>query len=103
MDAKPTIFNNDNKVAYLDANKLIYPLVARHWQAGDSFQPLGLGGRSQKLKDFFNNIKLSRFEKELVWLLESDGQICWVVGQRLDERFKISRATEKVVCVKLET
>jgi len=103
MDSKPTTFTNDNKMTYLDADKLVYPLTLRRWEAGDSFQPLGLGGRNKKLKDFFNDIKLSRFEKDLVWLLESDGKICWVLGQRLDERFKLRRATENVICVKIVT
>ncbi|MFN7117004.1 MAG: tRNA lysidine(34) synthetase TilS [Saprospiraceae bacterium] len=91
---QPNAFPNDPFTVYLDAEKLIFPLKLRHWQAGDVFYPLGLSGKSQKLQDFFTNRKLSRFDKERVWLLESGGAICWVVGHRLDERFKISSHTK---------
>jgi tRNA(Ile)-lysidine synthase len=56
-----------------------------------------MGGKRQKLQDFFSNHKLSRFEKDRVWLLESGGEIAWVVGMRLDERFKVTQATKSVV------
>jgi tRNA(Ile)-lysidine synthase len=79
--------------AWLDADKLQFPLRLRHWQPGDWFCPFGMGGKRQKLQDFFSNHKLSRFEKDRVWLLESGGEIAWIVGMRLDERFKVSEAT----------
>ncbi len=82
------------EVAYLDADRLEFPLILRHWQPGDVFQPIGMGGKRQKLQDYFSNRKLSVFEKEKAWLLESRGQICWVVGMRLDERFKVVENTK---------
>lgn len=55
-------------------------------------------GKSQKLQDYFTNQKLSRLEKEDVWLLvNGDGLVVWVVGWRLDERFKIQTSTNKVL------
>ncbi|RMF22207.1 MAG: tRNA lysidine(34) synthetase TilS [Bacteroidetes bacterium] len=63
-------------------------------------QPLGMGGRHQKLQDFFSNRKLSRLDKEKVWILESNGEICWVVGLRIDERFKITPQTTR--CLRIE-
>ncbi len=86
--------------ACLDAQTLRFPLVLRRWQAGDVFQPLGMGGRHQKLQDFFSNRKLSRLDKEKVWILESNGEICWVVGLRIDERFKITPQTTR--CLRIE-
>jgi tRNA(Ile)-lysidine synthase len=69
---------------------VVFPLLLRGWQAGDVFQPFGMGGQSQKLQDYFTNLKLSRLEKERQWLLlNGDGAVIWVVGHRLDERFKI--------------
>lgn len=88
-------------IAYLDAAKLQFPLRLRYWQAGDRFQPLGMNGKSKKLQDFFSDLKLSRFEKDQVLLLESKGIICWVMGHRIDERFKIREVTEEVVMVKI--
>lgn len=91
---QPNAFKNDPFIVYLDAEKLHFPLTLRRWQAGDVFYPLGLSGNSQKLQDFFTNQKLSRFDKERVWILESGGAICWIVGHRLDERFKITKQTK---------
>ncbi|MCB9344054.1 MAG: tRNA lysidine(34) synthetase TilS [Lewinellaceae bacterium] len=74
----------------LDPQKIRFPLSVRKWVDGDAFQPFGMGGKSQKLQDFFTNQKLSRFEKEKVWLLvNGDGTIIWVMGYRLDERFRV--------------
>lgn len=84
--------------ALVDAEKLQYPLHLRHWLPGDTFQPIGMGGKSQKLQDFFTNQKLTRFEKEEVWLLlNGDGAVIWLVGKRLDERFKIQSQTKKAL------
>lgn len=81
----------------VDAAKLHFPLHLRRWQPGDTFQPLGLGGKHQKLQDFFTNQKLSRLEKDKTWILTNqDGAIIWIAGMRLDERFKIQTTTEKV-------
>lgn len=92
--APPPTLSGLASTAWLDADQLQLPIRLRHWQPGDSFCPLGLGGKHQKLQDFFSNIKLSRLEKERVWLLESGGKIAWVVGIRLDERFKVTAATK---------
>jgi tRNA(Ile)-lysidine synthase len=49
-----------------------------------------MGGQTQKLQDFFTNLKLSRIEKERTWLLlNGDGAVIWVVGHRPDERFRV--------------
>ncbi|MBC7777008.1 MAG: tRNA lysidine(34) synthetase TilS, partial [Phycisphaerae bacterium] len=88
----------DHQSATVDAEKMKFPLHLRHWLPGDSFQPLGMGGKSQKLQDFFTNQKLSRFEKEKVWLLlDGNDAVVWVLGLRLDERFKIQSKTNKAL------
>ncbi|MFN0214652.1 MAG: tRNA lysidine(34) synthetase TilS [Saprospiraceae bacterium] len=88
----------DHQSIIVDSQKLKFPLHLRHWQPGDSFQPLGMDGKSQKLQDFFTNQKLSRFEKEEVWLLvNGDEALVWVLGLRLDERFKIHSKTNKAL------
>lgn len=75
----------------VDLERLIFPLKLRNWRAGDYFCPLGMGGQTQKLQDFFTNNKLSTLEKERVFLLENgDGQIIWILGYRPDDRFKIT-------------
>jgi tRNA(Ile)-lysidine synthase len=88
----------DNKnVAYLDAAKLVFPLVIRKWRHGDSFQPFGMQGKSQKLKKFFSTLKFSHFEKERQHLIVSNDMICWVVGRRLDNRFRVDAQTKYIL------
>lgn len=85
------------------AASLIFPLTVRHWQSGDTFQPRGMGGKSQKIQDFFTNKKLSRFDKEQVWLLvNGNGQIIWVIGLRADERFQAKTMQETAVKIVFE-
>ena len=82
----------------IDAEKLRFPLLLRRWKPGDIFQPLGMDGRHQKLQDFFTNLKLSRLEKENTWILENNDQtVIWVLGKRLDERYKVRTETCKLL------
>ncbi len=81
--------------ACMDYDKLTFPLTLRHWREGDKFVPLGMKG-SKKLSDFFVDHKLSRFDKEDLWLLCSGEEICWVVGYRMDDRFKLTDKTKNV-------
>jgi tRNA(Ile)-lysidine synthase len=83
-----------------DADLLQYPLTLRLWKPGDVFQPFGMQGRHQKLQDFFTNQKLSILDKEQTWILENgNGAIIWVVGYRLDERFKVTDFTRNSIKV----
>ena len=88
------------KQAALDFHKLVFPLILRKWNKGDVFRPLGMKG-DKKLSDFFIDQKLSLFEKENVLLLCSKEQIVWVLGHRIDERFKLVQNTQKVYLVRL--
>ncbi|MDO9187109.1 MAG: tRNA lysidine(34) synthetase TilS [Bacteroidia bacterium] len=87
-------------IAYLDLEKLEFPLEIRKWQKGDVFYPFGMKGK-KKLSDFFIDKKLSLNQKENAWLLTSKGKIAWVIGQRIDNRFKITEKTRKIYIVKL--
>jgi tRNA(Ile)-lysidine synthetase-like protein len=91
------VLSQHPNIAFLDESCLHFPLTIRRWQPGDWFCPLGMGGKRQKLQDFFSNNKLSRIEKKKVWLLESNGKIAWVVGWRLDERFKVTSTTNQII------
>lgn len=86
--------------AALDYDALTFPLELRRWRQGDVFYPLGLNGK-KKLSDFFIDQKKSLFEKENTWLLCSNDQIVWVVGSRIDERFKLVEKTQKVYLAEL--
>jgi tRNA(Ile)-lysidine synthase len=93
---KETELVADLSIALLDGAKLTYPLVWRKWRAGDSFQPLGMKGK-KKVSDFLIDEKVSVIDKESVTVLESAGEIVWVVGMRLDERVKVIEGTMRVV------
>ena len=84
---------HDKSIAYLDKNKLHFPLILRKWKPGDKFIPFGMKG-FQKLSDFFNNNKISKPEKEKIRLLLSGEDIVWVVNHRIDDRFRISENTK---------
>ncbi len=81
---------------HLDADKVKFPLTIRGWQQGDRFYPLGMRG-SKKLSDYFTDIKLSLPEKEQVKLLISDNLIVWVIGMRLDDRFKVDKKSRNIL------
>src|SRR5699024_5856757 len=91
------IIDPSAQVAMLDFSKIQFPITLRGWQEGDYFVPLGMNGR-KKISDFLINIKLSLFEKEKVGVLvNGNGEILWVVGLRIDNRYKLQGNTEKVL------
>ncbi len=92
----PAVRGNDPREAVLDATHLQFPLVWRKWRAGDFFHPLGMDHK-KKLSDFFIDKKLSVADKETITVLESAGQIVWVVGHRIDDRFKVTPQTQRAL------
>ena len=88
-------FNDDNKV-FLDKDVLKFPLQLRKWKKGDYFYPLGMMGK-KKLSKFFKDEKMSILDKEVQWLLCSDDRIVWVIGKRLDNRFRITEQSENIL------
>jgi tRNA(Ile)-lysidine synthase len=103
MSERPKSFKTTAEQVYLNANRLSYPLQIRRWKAGDIFHPFGMKGKRQKVKDYFINNKLSRVEKERSWLLISEGQICWIIGQRADERYKINENSQDILSLRWES
>ena len=77
---------------YVDAGKVRFPLYIRSWKEGDFFVPLGMKHR-KKVSDFFVDLKISRVEKRKIPIVESEGNIVWVAGCRIDDRYKITPAS----------
>lgn len=86
--------------AFLDFDKLEFPLELRLWQKGDRFTPYGMRNQ-KKISDLLIDEKLSLLEKSRTWVLTSRGKIVWVVGLRIDENYKITSETNHFYHIKL--
>lgn len=80
-------------IAFLDYDQLTFPLTLRTWKEGDWFIPFGMKGH-KKLSDYFSDRKFSRIQKDQTWLLCSGSDIVWIVGERIDERYRIKNTTK---------
>ena len=90
------VIDKSSHVALLDADKIRFPLTLRHWQHGDRFRPLGMKG-SKLLSDFFVDQKFTDAQKEQVLLLVSaENEILWIVGYRIDDRYKVTSETKTI-------
>ena len=90
----------DPYLAWLDADSLSFPLKVREVRPGDRFHPLGAPG-SRKLQDFLVDLKIPREDRDRVALLTCGDEIVWVLGMRIDERFKVTEETTRVVVLQV--
>ena len=93
-------FSKNPTVVDLDAASIRFPLTLRRIAEGDRFTPLGMRG-TQLVSDFLTNLKRNRFEKrnQLV-LLDATGAILWVLGLRINDRFKLT--PQSTSCLQIE-
>ncbi|MRT94041.1 tRNA lysidine(34) synthetase TilS [Ancylomarina sp. 16SWW S1-10-2] len=94
-------FSTNPQIACFDADELIFPLKLRKWKKGDIFHPIGMKGR-KKVSDYFINNKFSLTDKENAWLLVSGHNIIWLVGHRMDDRYKITKTTRSIYQVAIK-
>jgi tRNA(Ile)-lysidine synthase len=100
-DDSPLIVKDNPLAVSVDADKLVYPLSVRAWQQTDSFHPLGMKTR-KKLSDFFISLKIPVHQKtEIPLLINGNGDIIWVGGYRLNDRYKVTENTKKVTIFEL--
>ncbi|HAM10002.1 MAG: tRNA lysidine(34) synthetase TilS [Bacteroidetes bacterium GWE2_41_25] len=93
------VIPDDKLIACLDAEETGFPVIVRRWEKGDFFYPLGMRHK-KKLSDFLTDKKLSLLEKEKILVLESGGRIAWVIGERIDARFRIKPSTTRAIIIK---
>jgi tRNA(Ile)-lysidine synthase len=90
----PNKLGAHSSTEYVDAGKVRFPLHVRSWKEGDFFVPLGMK-QKKKVSDFFVDLKISRAEKRRIPIVESEGNIVWVAGCRIDDRYKITPVSTK--------
>lgn len=100
-DDSPLIVKDNRMAASVDAGLLVYPLMLRTWQQGDYFYPLGMKSR-KKLSDFFVGQKVPLHHKDHIpVLVNGSGDVIWIGGYRLDDRYKVTDKTKKVTIFEL--
>ncbi len=86
----------DSTVEYVNGEKIAPPLTVRYRRPGDRFRPLGVKGE-KKLKDFLINEKIPRSGRDSIPLLMFGDEIVWVVGHRINERYKLDEPTARAI------
>lgn len=95
------IIPKDRERACLDASRVQFPLQVRKWRPGDWFIPFGMKGK-KKVSDYLTDHKLSLYEKEATYVVCSNGQIVWIVGQRSDNRYRVGEETQEIILLSVE-
>ncbi|MBA4250472.1 MAG: tRNA lysidine(34) synthetase TilS [Chlorobiaceae bacterium] len=96
VDKKEVKINSNAKIEFIDADKVKSNLKIRRWQKGDFFYPLGMNGK-KKISDYLTNCKIDSSKKKNQIVLLHEEKIVWLVGRRLDNRFKITNDTKNIL------
>ncbi|BDX36701.1 tRNA(Ile)-lysidine synthase [Tenuifilaceae bacterium CYCD] len=100
IDVSNIVIEKDPDIALIDYAKLKFPLTLRVWQPGEKFIPFGMNG-FKKISDFLVDIKVPMHQKSNVYVLVSGDEIVWVVGYRIDNRYKIDEESSRVLKIKI--
>ena len=89
-----------SKTANLDFSRIKFPLTIRKWKDADKFRPLGMKG-TKKVSDFLTDKKVDLISKQNTWVLCHNDQIIWLIGHRIDDRYKITPSTNVVLVISI--
>jgi len=93
---KSSLTEKNINIEWLDANAIQFPLLIRKWSTGDYFYPLGMT-KKKKVSKFLIDARLSKTDKEKIWVIESDKKIIAILGLRIDNRFKYTNSTKQLL------
>jgi tRNA(Ile)-lysidine synthase len=93
--------SQENSILWVDADLLSEKLILRQPKRGEQFQPLGMGGKSVKITEFFTNMHLPRRARAGWPIVFSGEKLIWVVGKRAGEYAKLQSRTQRVICFQL--
>ena len=93
-------FGDGKNTVYVDIEKIKFPLIIRPRKPGDFFYPFGFG-KKKKIQDFFVDEKIPRDERDLIPIIENSGEIVFIAGYRLDDRYKIEHNTKRCLKIKV--
>lgn len=96
VSKKMTKFTSNKLVEFISGDGMKEKFEIRKWKAGDKFQPIGMEG-TKKVSDFLSDVKTASSKKKAQLVLTNSGRIVWVVGLRLDERFKVNSKTKMIL------
>ncbi len=95
-----TSIQSPANIALLNPKEISFPLLLRKWKAGDYFYPLGMK-KKKKVARFLIDQKLSKTEKENTWVIEMNKKVIWIVGHRIDDRFKITTLNQPILEIRV--
>lgn len=95
----PVFIQASKTEAWFDADKLVFPLKIRHCRTGDKFTPFGMKGKV-KISDYFINHKFNQLQKNQAWLMESSGEIVWIINERVGQNCVADNQTRHILLFK---
>lgn len=91
----------DKGTACVDADKITLPFTVRKWKRGDSFVPFGMQGKQNVCK-YMTDHKFSLFQKDNQYLLVSGGKVVWLIGERIDNRFRLTEHSQRALIIRVK-
>lgn len=93
-------FDRSGKTGYFDADATGDRLTVRHWRQGDRFRPFGMKG-TKKLSDYFNDRKFSLMQKLSTPIVEMQGRIVWIAGERAADDFRVTPLSRRILTMRV--